>query len=318
MLHSMIYAFIIAFAVTAALLPVLIPVLHRLKFGQPIRHEGPASHEKKSGTPTMGGVSFLLALCIVMVIFAGKYPEMWPVFLATIGFGLIGFADDFIKIGLKNNEGLKPWQKMAAQILVTTLLCIYVMTQTEDATKIIIPFTGGAQIDLGLLYIPVFYLAVLGTDNGVNLTDGLDGLSSSVTIPVALFFAAAAYAKGSGIAMIGMAIAGGLLGYLMYNAYPAKVFMGDTGSLALGGFVASAAVMLKMPLFILIAGLIYVVETVSVMLQVAYFKKTHGKRLFRMTPIHHHFELGGWSETRVDTVFGAVTIVCCFIAFLAM
>ncbi|HIZ43382.1 MAG TPA: phospho-N-acetylmuramoyl-pentapeptide-transferase [Firmicutes bacterium] len=318
MKYAAIISVLISFAISAILCPILIPFLRKLKFGQTIRDEGPKAHMKKSGTPTMGGLAILISVAVTSLFFVKDYPRIIPVLFTTVGFGIVGLLDDFIKVVLKRSEGLKPWQKLGCQLVIAGILCYYLMTSDTVSTAMIIPFTGGKTLDLGWFFIPAFFIIVLGTDNGVNLTDGLDGLCTSVTILVAVFFTVVSMGMGGGIEPITGAVAGALLGFLVFNAYPAKVFMGDTGSLALGGFVVSSAFMLQMPIFILLVGFIYFAETVSVMLQVAYFKKTHGKRLFRMTPIHHHFELGGWSETRIVTVFSTVTAILCLVAYMAL
>lgn len=309
---------IISFGVCVVLCPLLIPFLKRLKFGQYIRQEGPESHQKKSGTPTMGGIVIVLSISITSLIFLKDHEEIVPVLFATIGFGIIGFIDDYIKIVMKRSMGLKAWQKMLGQILVTAILGFYLVSSMEDVTLMLIPFSGGKYVDISYLFLPMFFMVVLGTVNGSNFTDGLDGLESSVTVLIATFFTVVAIGRQNGISPITGAAAGSLLAFLLYNVYPAKVFMGDTGSLALGGFVAASAYVLKMPLFILLIGLVYLVEVISVMLQVGYFKLTGGKRLFRMAPIHHHFELMGWSETRVVAVFSIVTTILCLIALMGM
>ena len=219
--------------------------------------------------------------------------------------------------GEYDTDTLLAWQKMLCQIVVTAIFAVY-LVRTEIPLTMLIPFSGGKYLNIGWIAIPVLFLAVIGTVNGVNFTDGLDGLASSVTVLVATFFTVVAIGTSAGIAPITCAVVGALLGFLLFNVYPASVFMGDTGSLALGGFVASTAYMLQMPIFILIVGLIYWIEIISVMIQVTYFKKTGGKRFFRMAPIHHHFELGGWSETRVVAVFSIVTALLCLVAFIGM
>ncbi len=318
MKYAAIIAVLVSFAISAVLCPILIPFLKRLKFGQTIREEGPKAHAKKNGTPTMGGLAILISIAVTSLFFVKDYPKIIPVLFTTVGFGLVGLLDDFIKVVLKRSEGLKPLQKLGCQLIIAGILCYYLMTSDAVSTAMIIPFTGGKTLELGWFFIPAFFVIVLGTDIGVNLTDGLDGLCTSVTILVAVFFTVISMGEGHAIEPITGAVVGSLLGFLLFNAYPAKVFMGDTGSLALGGFVVSSAFMLQLPIFILLFGFIYFAETVSVMLQVTYFKATHGKRLFRMTPIHHHFELGGWSETRIVTVFSAVTAILCLIAYMAM
>ncbi|MGN0334069.1 MAG: phospho-N-acetylmuramoyl-pentapeptide-transferase [Lachnospiraceae bacterium] len=309
---------IIAFVISVVLGPVIIPFLRKLKFGQTVRDDGPQSHLKKNGTPTMGGLIFLISVILTCCIYMKDYPKIIPVLFVTVGFGIVGFLDDYIKIVLKRSEGLTPLQKMFGQFLVTGVFAVYMYKYSGISLEMIIPFFPGKTLDLGILTIPVMFLAIIGTVNGVNFTDGLDGLATSVTIMVAVFFAVVALGTASGIWPVTCAVIGALLGFLLFNVYPASVFMGDTGSLALGGFVAATAYMLQMPMFILIVGLIYWIEILSVIIQVTYFKLSHGKRIFRMAPIHHHFELGGWSETRVVAVFTITTAILCLIAFLAL
>ena len=241
-----------------------------------------------------------------------------PVLFLTLGFGLIGFLDDYLKVVLKRSDGLLPWQKMALQIVVTAVFAFYLVNYSNVSLTMKIPFWSGHYLNLGWFAVPVLFFAVIGTVNGVNFTDGLDGLASSVTLIVAVFFTVVSLGMKSGVEPITCAVVGSLMGFLLFNVYPAKVFMGDTGSLALGGFVAGVAYAMQMPLFIILVGLIYLVEVLSVMLQVSYFKATHGKRIFKMAPIHHHFELGGWSETRVVAVFSIVTAILCLIAFIGL
>ena len=309
-------------AISAALCPVIIPFLHRLKFGQQVRDDGPQSHLKKQGTPTMGGLIILTAIVITSLFYIKSYPRIIPILFVTVGFGIIGFLDDYIKIVMKRSEGLNPIQKLIGQFIITGIFTYYLMTSGEVGTGMLIPFTGGFEngyyLNLGWLFIPAVFFIVLGTDNGVNFTDGLDGLCTSVTILVATFFTVVAIGENSGISPITGAVVGSLLGFLLFNVYPAKVFMGDTGSLALGGFVASSAFMMQMPIFIAVVGLIYLVEVLSVIIQVTYFKKTGGKRIFKMAPIHHHFELCGWSETRVVAVFSIVTAILCLVAYMGL
>ena len=322
MINETILAIIIAFAISAVLCPIVIPFLHKLKFGQQVREDGPQAHLKKSGTPTMGGLMILTSIIITSLFYIRSYPRIIPVLFVTVGFGIIGFLDDYIKIVMKRSEGLNPMQKLIGQFIITGIFAYYLVNSGEVGTAVLIPFTGGFQeglyLDLKWLYIPFVFFVMLGTDNGVNFTDGLDGLCTSVTILVATFMTIIAIGENSGISPITGAVVGSLLGFLLFNVYPAKVFMGDTGSLALGGFVASSAFMMRMPLFIAIVGLIYLVEVLSVIIQVTYFKKTGGKRIFKMAPIHHHFELCGWSETRVVAVFSITTAILCLIAYLGL
>ena len=306
---------LVGFVLSALLTKQLIPVLHRLKFGQYEREEGMASHQKKAGTPTMGGIAFLIALVITCLIFLKGNGRMLPVLFLTVGFGLIGFLDDYLKIVKKENEGLKVGQKLILQVVVTGIFGAWMLYGAKIGTTVILPFTGGQTWTMSpVLFWFFLFFCIIGTVNGTNFTDGLDGLSSSVTCVVSLVLLVWGLLTDAGIGMISAAFLGVLLGFLVYNAYPAKVFMGDTGSLALGGFVAGAALMLGRPIYILIFGVIYLAEVLSVMLQVGYFKLTHGKRLFKMAPIHHHFEMCGWSETRIVTVFTAVSLLCGLLA----
>ena len=309
---------LIAFAISVLLGPVVIPYLRKLKMGQTERVEGVQSHLKKAGTPTMGGIIFLLSTVVTSLFYVKDYTKIIPVLFLTLGFGIIGFLDDYLKVVLKRSDGLMPMQKMACQIVVTGIFAFYLMKFTDIPMTMKIPFFPGHELNLGILTIPVLFIAVIGTVNGVNFTDGLDGLASSVTIMVATFFSVMAIGTKSGIEPITCAVVGALMGFLLFNVYPAKIFMGDTGSLALGGFVAGTAYMLQMPLFIILVGMVYVVEVLSVMIQVTYFKATHGKRFFKMAPIHHHFELCGWSETRIVAVFSVITAVLCLIALMGV
>ena len=317
MTYEIVIPVIVSFAISALLGPIVIPFLRRLNVGQTERKEL-ESHLKKNGTPTMGGLMILASIIITSVFYVKDYPKIVPILFMTVGFGVIGFLDDYLKVVLRRSDGLLAWQKMLCQIVVTTVFAVYMGCYSDVPLTMLIPFSGGKYLDLGWGAFPVLYLAVIGTVNGTNFTDGLDGLASSVTIMVATFFSAVAIGTNAGIAPITCAVVGALLGFLLFNVYPASVFMGDTGSLALGGFVVSAAYMMQMPLFIVIVGLIYLVEVLSVIIQVTYFKKTGGKRIFRMAPIHHHFELGGWSETRVVAVFSITTAILCMIALLGL
>lgn len=322
MINETILAIIIAFAVSAILCPIVIPFLHKLKFGQQVRDDGPQAHLKKQGTPTMGGLVILTSIIVTSIFYLKDYPKIIPILFVTVGFGIIGFLDDYIKIVMKRSEGLNPKQKLLGQFLITGVFCWYLVTTEDVGTAALIPFTGGFDngyyLNFGWLFIPFVFFVTLGTDNGVNFTDGLDGLCTSVTILVATFMTVVALGENSGISPITGAVVGSLLGFLLFNVYPARVFMGDTGSLALGGFVASSAFMMQIPFFIAIVGLIYLVEVLSVIIQVTYFKKTGGKRIFKMAPIHHHFELCGWSETRVVAVFSIVTAILCLVAYLGL
>ncbi|MBR1567373.1 MAG: phospho-N-acetylmuramoyl-pentapeptide-transferase [Lachnospiraceae bacterium] len=308
---------LIAFAISVVLSPILIPFLKKLKFGQFVRDEGPESHLKKAGTPTMGGLIILCSIVITSLIYVKQYPKILPILFVTLAFGLIGFLDDYIKVVMKRSMGLHAWQKLALQFVVAGVFCYYIMTQTELGTKMLIPFWSGHYLEVGFWYAPILIFIVLGTVNGANFTDGLDGLASSVTVLIATFFTVVAVGTKAGIEPITCAAVGALLGFLVYNVYPARVFMGDTGSLALGGFVVATAYIMEMPLFIPIVALVYLVEVLSVIIQVVSFKTT-GKRPFKMAPIHHHFELSGWPETKVVAIFGIVTTILCLIGFLAL
>lgn len=315
--YKIVLPVIIAFAVSVVLGPVIIPFLRRLKVGQTEREDGVKSHLKKAGTPTMGGVIILASILVSSLFYIKDYPKILPILFVTLGFGLIGFLDDYLKVVLRRSDGLYPKQKMFLQILVTAVFAYYLVNFTDVGLTMRIPFMPGHYLNLGWFAIPAMFIIVIGTVNGTNFTDGLDGLATSVTVLVATFFTVVAIGMQSGIEPITCAVVGALLGFLLFNVYPASVFMGDTGSLALGGFVASTAYMLQMPIFIAIVGLIYLIEVLSVMLQVTYFKATGGKRLFKMAPIHHHFELCGWSETRVVAVFSVVTAILCLVGLLA-
>lgn len=321
MAQKVIFPVLIAFAITAVLGPVVIPVLRRLKIGQTEREEL-KSHLKKAGTPTMGGLMILAGIIVTSLFYMKDYPKIIPILFVTMGFAIIGFLDDYLKVVLRRSDGLLPWQKMLGQIVVTAIFIFYMIKYSGISLTMLVPFTGGFEkgiyLDFGWFAVPVMFLAIIGTVNGANFTDGLDGLASSVTVLIATFFTVVAIGTNSGIEPITCAVVGALLGFLLFNVYPASVFMGDTGSLALGGFVAATAYMMQMPIFILIVALIYWVELLSVMIQVTYFKKTGGKRIFRMAPIHHHFELGGWSETRVVAVFSIVTALLCLVGLLAL
>ena len=314
----MLFRSLTAFAISVALSPFVIPFLRRLKIGQTERKEGVQSHLKKAGTPTMGGLIILMVIVVTSLLFIRQYPNIVPVLFLTVGFGIIGFLDDYLKVVMKRSDGLYPMQKMAGQIVVTTVFLAYMLMVDDSFLTVLIPFSGGEYFDCKWITVPLVYIAVIGTVNGVNFTDGLDGLATGVTVMVAVFFTVVSAVFGGGIEPITAAVTGALLGFLLFNVHPAQVFMGDTGSLALGGFVAGSAYILRIPWIIVIVGLIYLVEVLSVMIQVTYFKKTGGKRFFKMAPIHHHFELCGWSETRVVTVFTVITALLCMAGLMIL
>lgn len=317
-LTAAVTTFLVGFLVSAVSGRYLIPFLRRLKAGQTERSDGPQSHLKKTGTPNMGGLMVLLGVTLACFLpFRGQRNTI-PVLILTIGFGLIGFADDYIKVVKKRSDGLFPRQKFLLQVLVSLLFAFYVQKIHYVPLSMKIPFMTGKVLNFGFLNIPILVFIAVATVNGTNFTDGVDGLASCVTIAVAVFFVIAAAAAASGVILAGTAMIGSLMGFLLYNAYPAKVFMGDTGSLALGGFVTGMAYMLQLPLFIPIVGFIYALEVISVIIQVFWFRHTGGKRFFRMAPIHHHFEMGGWSEVRVVAVFTIVTAVLGAVAILAL
>lgn len=330
------FPFIVAFAVTACLGPVFIPWLHKLKFGQEIREEGPKWHQKKSGTPTMGGIMFIagISLSIAAVIAVSIVRDnisaefikgcLLPLGIA-LGFGAIGFVDDYIKVVKKRNLGLTAIQKFLMQLglAVVYVGVLYIMDMFN--TDIYIPFIN-ESIEMPVwLYIPFIMFVVVGVVNAVNLTDGLDGLAATVTAVVALFICICSYIifQNAGISVFGAAVLGGMLGFLIFNKYPAKVFMGDTGSLFLGAAVALMAIELKIEIYLIIIGFIYFAETFSVIMQTTYFKLTkkkygEGRRIFKMTPIHHHFEMCGWNERKIVVVFSSVTALLCIASWLIM
>lgn len=316
-MDKLIYSILVAFIVSFAIAPFIIPALHKLKFGQNIREDGPQSHLKKQGTPTMGGIIFIIATCITMIlVLRNPHDEAMIALYALLAFGAIGFLDDGLKIIKKKNEGLKSYQKMLLLVVVGTIFAFY--ASKRIGTDIMIPFLNNTTLDLKFLFIPfiIFYFACV--TNAVNLTDGLDGLCSSVTILVMTFFALVSLYMGYyTLAIFCGILAGAILGFLKYNSYPAQIFMGDGGSLALGGAVAAIAMILKLELIVVIVGGIYVIETLSVIIQVASFKLT-GKRVFKMAPIHHHFELKGWHESKIVAVFSIITVVLCLLGFLAI
>jgi phospho-N-acetylmuramoyl-pentapeptide-transferase len=293
-------------------------MLKRLKFGQAIREEGPQSHLAKSGTPTMGGIVIIAGLVISVLVFAilTDMVEVLPVAM-VLYFGAIGFVDDYIKVVKKHNLGLRAWQKLVLQFVGALVFSVYAYLSPEIGSLMLIPFSG-AIVNMGIAMIPFTFFAIVSVVNAVNLTDGLDGLASGVTLIVAIFFFAVAALIGkTGTTIFIGSLMGALMGFLRYNSNPADIFMGDTGSMALGGAVIGMAIVLQMQWFVLVAGALFVIEALSVVIQVGYFKLTKGKRFFKMAPIHHHFELKGWSETRVVTVFWMVSGLFVTIAFLA-
>ena len=307
---------IIAFIITVILGPIIIPILKKLNIGQNVREDGPKTHLTKSGTPTMGGIIIVIAL---LVISSGLLnSDMYILLVSTIGFGLIGFIDDYMKIVNKRSLGLRAYQKLIGQIILAILLAIYQSRTSMLGTKVIIPFLSHRYLDLGVLYVPFIAFVVVGTVNSVNLTDGLDGLSSGVTLIVLSFFGLVALNWGmDSISIFSASLTGACLGFLIYNAYPAKIFMGDTGSMALGGAVSAIAILLNLPLMIPIVGGIYFAEALSVIIQVVSYKLTR-KRVFLMSPLHHHFEQKGWKETKVVIVFWSITVILCLVGVASL
>ncbi len=298
----------------------LIPVLRALKAGQSIREVGPTWHNAKAGTPMMGGLMFIFATVVVLLINAFTMEEYSALYvlLMALSFGFIGFLDDFTKMKYKRNLGLTSIQKALLQMAVSAIF-LYVLYKSGMSTDLYIPFADVSIALHPIVYIFFAMFVMVGCDNAVKLTDGVDGLCGSVTVPVMVFFTAAAVALGRfDLALLPAALAGGLIAYLFYNWHPAKVFMGDTGSLFLGGVICGLAFALEMPLILILVGIIYICETLSVILQVGYFKLTHGKRLFKMSPIHHHFELCGWKEVKICLVFTAITVVMCILAWFGI
>jgi len=308
--------FLLAGLMTALLIPLSLPWLRRFKFGQFVRDDGPQSHLAKSGTPTMGGLIFITVIGILTLIFTPS-PSVIAILLVCIGFGVVGFIDDYIKVAKTRSMGFRAWQKMLAQLLITGMYIVFIMKNQVNPTEIIVPFTKGYMLDLGVLFIPFMLFFIIGTVNAVNLTDGIDGLSTSITLTVLTFFLVMDITFALDLGPFLAITIGALFGFLIYNSHPASLFMGDTGSLALGGIVAAVAVHTKLPLIILIVGLVYLSEVLSVIIQVAWFKRT-GKRVFKMAPIHHHFELMGWKETKVVYVFTIVTVFLCAIAYMSL
>lgn len=309
-------SFVASFGAAAILGLFLIPILRRLKFGQSIREGGPNWHMKKSGTPTMGGTIFIAAFLMVSPFALRGLGEV-SVALCALLFGAIGFVDDYIKVVKKRNLGLTAGQKFAAQVLVSVAFVLFMLYTGRADTAVRIPFLR-VPLDFGLFFIPFAIFCLLAFVNGVNLTDGIDGLAGFVTLVVVLFLSVAAHMEGKeGLSALCLIVAGGILGFLLFNVHPAKVFMGDTGSLFLGGFITAVAIALRFEILLAVAGIVYVAETLSVILQVTSFKLT-GKRIFKMSPIHHHFEMCGWSETKIVFVFTATSLLACGVTYLAM
>lgn len=306
--------FIVSTVVSLIIGRFAIPLLEQLNAGQSIREDGPESHFSKAGTPTIGGIIFLFTLLIVLLGFRLVNLEIIILLISTFGFALVGFVDDYIKVVKKRNLGFTAKQKFLTQILIALILMAFLKTSSTLSTDLYLPFSK-RYVDIGLFFIPFIIFVVVGTVNSVNLTDGLDGLSTSVTIVILLFFALVAYKlKRINIMAFSIILAGGLLGFFYYNKYPAKVFMGDTGSLALGGAVVAIALLLNLPLILPIAGGIYFIETLSVIIQVASFK-LRGKRIFLMSPLHHHFEQLGYSEKKIVILFFVIEIILCIISY---
>lgn len=330
-LLKILVAAVVAFVISAVIGKFLVPTLRRWKAGQSIKEDGPTWHMSKQGTPTMGGLMFILATIIVVLvvngpaILSGDWTSVIVLVFALV-FGAIGFLDDYAKIKKKENTGLTAGQKFLLQLAAAILFIVLLRKCGILSPNLYVPFFG---VELHLPWVVYLIFAVLvitGTVNAVNITDGLDGLSSSVTLPVCAFFAAAfgwAWVKWqqsgtAGMAVFAAALFGGLVGFLLYNHYPAKVFMGDTGSLFLGGAVCGMAFALDLPLILILVGIIYIIETLSDIIQVTYFKATHGKRIFRMAPLHHHLEMGGWNEKKVVFVFASISLVFCILAFFGV
>lgn len=316
---------VVSFVITAAAGRLLIPALRRLKAGQSIKEIGPTWHMTKQGTPTMGGVMFIIGIGITILalgwrhMMAGEFAHLY-VYLFALVFGAIGFIDDYQKVKHHHNTGLTALQKFALQLAAAVAFLCLMRLEGLLTPNLYIPFWNTHLVLPWPVYLIFAAFVIVGTVNAVNITDGLDGLSTSVTIPVAIFFTVMAVVW-PGFAQLGTfsaAMVGGLAGFLLYNHYPAKVFMGDTGSLFLGAAVCGLAFALDMPLVLILVGFVYICETLSVILQVTYFKLTHGKRIFKMTPIHHHFELCGWSENKIVVVFASITFVLCIVAFLGV
>ena len=317
-MNTAVYAILVAFVANIVLCPMLIPSLIKFKFGQYVRNDGPAAHAKKAGTPTMGGIMIIISFLLAAMIFMRDNPEAMAIVMVTIGFGILGFLDDFIKITKRRSMGLRAYQKFLGQIAISVAFVLYWRTLDSYSTLLIVPFFPDMQLNLGFFY-PVFACFIfLSSTNGANFTDGLDGLAAGVTALIVTFFMFAAWIFEAPVLPVTGAAVGSLLGFLLFNSHPAKLYMGDTGSLALGGFVAALALILRMPLFLVIVAVIYLIEVLSVIIQVGYFKMSGGRRFFKMAPIHHTFELSGWPETKVVAFFYVITALACLLGYLAM
>ena len=315
---------VVSFLLSVLLGRVLIPALHALKAGQSIREIGPKWHNTKQGTPTMGGLMFIAAAVVCVVaggwtaMLAGTYEHLMVLGFSLV-FGAIGFADDFVKVRMKRNLGLTALQKLILQLAVALAYLALLRWNGNLTGEIYIPFFNVSWQFNWVVYLLFATFVIVGCVNAVNLTDGIDGLASGVTLPVMVFFTVTAWCWGSEtLALFPAALVGGLLGFLCYNFHPAKVFMGDTGSLFLGGAVCGMAFALDMPLILILVGIIYIIEALSDIIQVLYFKATHGKRIFRMAPFHHHLEMGGWSEIKIFSVFTGITVLMCVLAWLGI
>ncbi len=325
MIYLYIASLILAFIITAVSLRFLIPALKSRKMGQKILDIGPRWHKSKEGTPTMGGLSFLITAILLTALFfpfiLKKYESgsLTPVIITALMAllnGLIGIIDDRAKLVKKQNEGLKAWQKYFLQLAVCALYLLAMSRAGLISTSMYIPFFK-TDIELGIAYYFFSIILITGTVNSVNLADGIDGLAASEGAVIAAFFSASAFVMGSlSVSLLSGLLLGICLGFLVYNFYPARVFMGDTGSLFLGGFIIGLAYLINNPLIIIVIGIMYLIESLSVILQVGYFRITHGKRLFKMSPIHHHFEKCGWSEIKIVSVFSSITLIMCIIAFI--
>lgn len=314
---SVILSLVASALIVIALAPIVIPKLREMKFGQTVRTEGPQSHLAKNGTPTMGGVMMIASILVSTLVFTGINFFTLIALISTIGFGLVGFLDDYIKVVKKRSLGLTPKQKIFGQVSLAVLIPLLQVIFKPEMTKLVLPFFK-TTIDLGVLYIPFMAFVIIGTVNAVNLTDGLDGLSSSITIIVSIFFTAISLAMGLiEVSIFSVSVIGACLGFLVFNRYPAKVFMGDTGSMALGGAVVAMATLTNMTLLIPIVGGIYFAEALSVIIQVVSFK-TRQKRVFKMAPLHHHFEQCGWKETKVVKNFCLTAVVLLAIGFISV